>query len=86
MGNKIEKAILDYFKLINTLPYKELELKFYRENKQFVLTVYCHSLKDTTEYYFSNHKGTVTSLYIKEMEIMFPYSFHVRAHYHRVFH
>jgi hypothetical protein len=85
MGNKIEKVILDYFKFINTLPYKELKLKFYSENNQFVLTVYCHSLKDTNEYYYSNQKGTVTSIYIKEMEVMFPYSFHVCAHYNRVY-
>lgn len=84
MGNKIEKAILDYFKLINTLPYKDLQLKFDDTRKQFVITVYCHSLKDTNGYYYSDHKGTVTVIYRKEMEVMFPYTFHVRAHYNRV--
>lgn len=84
MGNKIEKVILDYFKMINTLPYKDLQLKFDDTRKKFVITVYCHSLKDTNEYYYSDQKGTVIIIYRKEMEEMFPYTFHVRANYNRV--
>jgi hypothetical protein len=83
--DNIEKVILNYFKMINTLPYKDLKLKFDDKSKQFVITVYCHSLKDTNEYYYSDHKGTMTLVYMREMEEMFPYSFHVCAHYHRVF-
>lgn len=83
--DKIEKAILNYFKSVNPLPYKELKLQFDEVRKHFKITVYCHSLIDANGYYYSDHKGTVTSIYMREMEEMFPYSFHVCANYHRVY-
>lgn len=77
MDNKIEKAILDYFKIVNPLQYENISLEFLNHN----VVIIKFDTIDPNSYYKYNERGGFYEVQIEQdMENMFPYFFklHIR--------
>jgi NADH dehydrogenase FAD-containing subunit len=73
MSGKIEQLMIDYFKLINDLPYKDVVIDINESNKTVVINI--HVKRDYD--YFLYRLGFKAPIYeiSNSMGIMFPYVF-----------
>ena len=75
MNSKIEKVILEYFNFVNPLPYDEVRIMFIEFCDMYDIKIIS---KDYLEYMRHKRNGvTVCKQISRDMEHMFPYSFHV---------
>lgn len=72
MNDKIEKAILDYFKIVNPLQYENVKIEFLNYN---VVIIRIDTI-DPRSYYKYTESGSFYKVDIEQdMENMFPYHF-----------
>lgn len=80
--DKIEKLILDHFKLVNPLPYDEVKMGFVEFFDIYNIEIMS---KDYLDYIKHKRDGsTVCTQIRRDMECMFPYSFNVSVVVKRV--
>ena len=73
--DNIEKVILNYFKFVNPLPYDEVKMGFVEFFDMYNIQI---TSKDYLDYIRHKRDGiTVCEQIRRDMEHMFPYSFHV---------
>jgi NADH dehydrogenase FAD-containing subunit len=73
MSSKIEQLMIDYFKLINDLPYKDVVIDINESNKTVVIKIH---LKRDYDYFLYRLGSKEPMCEISNsMGIMFPYVF-----------
>lgn len=75
--DKIENTLVDYFNLINPLPYKEVSIRQILNSEDiYSIVIKVDTRKETHNYYGrSGNVNTVLEQIRQDMEDMFPYSF-----------
>ena len=74
---KLENVIMDYFKMINQLSYKDITVRLNKEIGVCFIIVQTESQRDMFPYVTSKNGRSPTSIYISEMGGMFPYDFDI---------
>ena len=73
--DKIDKLILDYFSLVNPLPYDEVKMRFVEFFDMYNIEIISDNYLD---YATRKRDGsTVCGRIMRDMEFMFPYTFRV---------
>jgi hypothetical protein len=77
MATNIDEIMVDYFSIINTLPYKEVSIKnILNSNDIYSIVIKVNTRKETHSYYNrSGNVNTILEQIRQDMEDMFPYSF-----------
>lgn len=74
----LTKYIEKYFKVINLLPYGDIDVRIKDQMGICLIAIYVKTYEDYCEYYKSDNKNPMKLSYIKDdMENMFPYVFKV---------
>ena len=77
MTTTTDKIMVDYFNVINDLPYKEVSIKQILNSEDiYSIVIKVDTRKETHSYYNrSGNENTVLEQIRQDMEDMFPYSF-----------
>lgn len=76
-NKKIENAIIDYFKMVNQLSYKDISVRLNKEIGACIIIVQTEAQRDMFPYVTLKNGRSPSSIYISEMEGMFPYDFDI---------
>lgn len=76
LGN-IENVIIDYFKMVNQLSYKDITVRLNKEIGVCIVIVHTESQRDMFPYVTLKNGRSPASIYISEMGGMFPYDFDI---------
>lgn len=74
---KLENVIIDYFKMINQLSYKDISIRLNKEVGVCIIVVHTESQRDMFPYVTLKNGRSPASIYISEMGGMFPYDFDI---------
>ena len=74
---KLENVIIDYFKMINQLYYKDISVRLNKEIGVCIIIVHTESQRDMFPYVTPKNGRSSVSIYISEMGGMFPYDFDI---------
>jgi hypothetical protein len=75
---KLENRVEKYFKVINLLPYGDIDVRIKDQMGICLIAIYVKTYEDYCEYYKSDNKNPMKLSDIKDdMENMFPYVFKV---------
>ena len=78
MQSKLENRVEKYFKVINLLPYGDIDVSIKDQMGICLIAIYVKTYEDYCEYYKSDNKNPMKLSDIKDdMENMFPYVFKV---------
>lgn len=80
-NKKIENAIIDYFKIINQLAYKDIKIKLDKKTGVCVIIINTESQRDMFPYVTLKNGRTPAANYNVEMRGMFPYDFVINFEY-----
>jgi hypothetical protein len=80
--DKIDKLILNYFKLVNPLPYDEVKINYIEFFDMYDIKIVSENYLDYTRY--RRDGSTVYGRIMRDMEYMFPYTFRVSVVVKRV--
>ena len=77
--NKIEKVILDYFKLVNPLPYDEVKINYIEFFDMYDIKIVSENYLDYTRHRrgINPNDKTVCDQIRYDMEDLFPFTFRV---------
>ena len=77
MTTNTDKIMVDYFNVINDLPYREVSIKQILNSEDiYSIVIKVDTRKETHSYYNrSKNENTVLEQIRQDMEDMFPYSF-----------
>lgn len=78
---KLENVIIDYFKMINQLSYKDISIRLNKEVGVCIIVVHTESQRDMFPYVTPKNGRSPASVYISEMGGMFPYEFDINFDY-----
>ena len=78
---KLENVIIDYFKMINQLSYKDISVRLNKEVGVCIIVVQTESQRDMFPYVTPKNGRSPASIYISEMGGMFPYDFDINFDY-----
>jgi hypothetical protein len=79
--DNIENVIIDYFKMVNQLSYKDISVRLNKEIGVCIIVVYTDSQRDMFPYVTPKNGRSPASIYISEMGEMFPYDFDINFDY-----
>ena len=82
MENKLDKLILDYFKLIIPHEYDSLEFRYSANKKIFFITVYCNTAQKAHKFF--GRKGrdlNILKQLEEDMSNMFPFDFYITCEF-----
>ena len=74
---KLENVIIDYFKIVNQLSYKDISVRLNKEIGVCIIIVHTESQRDMFPYVTPKNGRSPASIYISEMGGMFPYYFDI---------
>ena len=78
MQSKLEHRVEKYFKVINLLPYGDIDVSIKDQMGICLIAIYVKTYEDYWEYYKSDNKNPMKLSDIEDdMENMFPYVFKV---------
>lgn len=75
--DSINEVIIDYFKMVNQLSYKDISVRLNKEVGVCIIVVHTESRRDMFPYVTLKNGRSPSSIYILEMEGMFPYDFDI---------
>jgi hypothetical protein len=82
MENKLDKLILDYFKLVIPHEYDSLEVRFTTSKRIVFIVVHCNTTKKAHKFF--GRKGRDLNI-LKQLEVdlsdMFPYDFYITCQF-----
>ena len=82
MENKLDKLILDYFKLIIPHDYDDLKFRYSANKKIIFITVYCKTAEKAHKFF--GRKGrdlNILKQLEEDMSDMFPYDFYITCQF-----
>jgi hypothetical protein len=82
MENKLDKTILDYFKLIIPHDYDDLKFRYCANKKIFFITVYCNTAQKAHKFF--GRKGrdlNILKQLEEDMSNMFPFDFYITCEF-----
>ena len=74
---KLENVMMNYFKMINQLSYKDISFRLNKDIGVCFITIQTESHKDMFPYVSLKNGRSPIGLYLEEMEGMFPYNFDI---------
>jgi len=82
MENKLDKLILDYFKLIIPHDYDDLKFRYSANKKIVFITVHCNTTKKAHKFF--GRKGrdlNILKQLEEDMSNMFPFDFYITCEF-----
>jgi hypothetical protein len=82
MENKLDKLILDYFKLIIPHDYDDLKFRYNANKKIVFITVYCNTAQKAHKFF--GRKGrdlNILKQLEEDMSNMFPFDFYITCEF-----
>jgi len=79
--DNIKNVIIDYFKMINHISYKDISVRLNQEIGVCIIVVQTESQRDMFPYVTPKNGRTPASIYISEMGEMFTYDFDINFDY-----
>lgn len=75
----LEKIVLDYFLLINPSTFKDIQIRFSKNNEICFIRIECGTLKESRSYIKGSDGIPMSERLRQEMEDMFPFGFHINT-------